>query len=101
MLPFVRTIAIVLLLSSTAASGSYWVGDFNGPALGYKIIRDSEPIPIEQLMLLEPGDIVVIDKPGGQSDISGQRGDTVFVVEGYVHRRGSIDIRPLPRRIKV
>ncbi len=60
-----RTIAIVLLLSATAANGSYWVSNFEGSADGYDVIRNNETIALEQLMLLEPGDMILIKKPGG------------------------------------
>jgi hypothetical protein len=83
-----RTITLVLLLLSTAASASYWVGDFDSAAQDYRIIRNSVPIAIAQLMLLQPGDIIVIDKPDGRIRLIGEnnehrnltQGDTPFVV---------------------
>ncbi len=61
-----RTVATVLLLSGTAAYGSYWVSEFEGSAEQYKVVRDNEIISIAQLMLLQSNDKIIIDSPGGR-----------------------------------
>ena len=61
-----RTVATILLLSGTAAYGSYWVSEFEGPAEQYSVVRDNETIAISQLMLLQSADIINIDSPGGR-----------------------------------
>ena len=60
------SIAFVLLLFATAANAGYWVSNFKDSASRYRIIRESETISIEQLMLLHAGDTVIIDDPHGQ-----------------------------------
>lgn len=67
-----RTIAIVLLLTAAAVDASYWVSDFDGSAQEYRVIRNNETIAIEQLMLLQTGDIVVIDRPEGRVGVIDQ-----------------------------
>ncbi len=61
-----RTVATILLLSGTAAYGSYWVSEFEGSAEQYKVVRDNETISIAQLMLLQSNDKIIIDSPGGR-----------------------------------
>jgi hypothetical protein len=88
MLHICRRVALVVLLSTAVAEASYWVGDFDGSAQDYSVVRGDAPIAIEQLMLLQPGDIVIIDKPDGRVRLieqdSKQRNltykDTPFVV---------------------
>lgn len=56
---------MVMLLMTTAVDASYWISDFAGSAQEYRVIRNNETIAVEQLMLLQTGDIVEIDNPEG------------------------------------
>lgn len=70
-----RTLATVLLLSGTAAYGSFWVSEFEGSAEQYRLVRDNETIAIEQLMLLQSADTINIDNPGGRLLVVDERNE--------------------------
>lgn len=76
------------MLAASAANGSNWVSNFEGSADDYRVVRNKETITIEQLMLLLPGDVVIIDRPDGRIMLVDDnseyrnltRSDTPFVV---------------------
>ena len=88
MLARCRTIGAFVLFAASAANGSNWVSNFAGSAEDYRVVRDRETIAIEQLMLLLPGDVVIIDRPDGRIVVVDDnneyrnlaRSDTPFVV---------------------
>ncbi len=57
---FYRRATIVILLATAVSTvhGSYWVSEFTESPDSYRIARSSGTIPLEQLMLLETGDII-------------------------------------------
>lgn len=75
-------VTIFLLLFTKAANAGYWVSSFTESASQYRIIRESETISIEQLMLLQSGDTVIIDDPDGQVVLVNERNEQRILTAG-------------------
>ena len=75
-------VTIFLLLFTKAANAGYWVSSFTESASQYRIIRESETISIEQLMLLQSGDTVIINDPDGQVVLVNERNEQRILTAG-------------------
>lgn len=73
-----RTItAILLLFCSSSASAGLWVSEFTGSADNYRIERDGERIPLQQLMLLQAGDIVYVDDDAAELIVVNEHNESI------------------------
>lgn len=75
-----RTItALFLLLCWSGANASFWVSEFTGSADDYRIERGGEKIALQQLMLLQAGDIIHVDDEAAELFVINERNESIAV----------------------
>ncbi len=59
-------IGVLLLGLASVVDAAFWVIDFRGPPTGYAIERGHAEVPLEKLMLLHGGDVVIVNDSAGE-----------------------------------